>query len=100
MLVRKQASERIGLFLHSLGERLAHIGQSGTDFKLPMSRQDIARFLGLAIETVSRGFARLQQDGVIATTGRRVEILDNAELDRMAHGAEAPMAPRGRRAPV
>ena len=100
MLVRKQASERIGLFLHSLGERLAHIGQSGTDFKLPMSRQDIARFLGLAIETVSRGFARLQQDGVIATTGRRVEILDNAQLDRMAHGAEAPMAPRGRRAPV
>ncbi len=92
MLVRKQASERIGLFLHSLGERLVHIGQSGTDFKLPMSRQDIARFLGLAIETVSRGFARLQEDGVIATAGRRVEILDGAELDRMAHGHEALVA--------
>jgi len=98
MLLRKQASERIGLFLHSLGERLAHIGQSGTDFKLPMSRQDIARFLGLAIETVSRGFARLQEDGVVATAGRRVEILDRAKLDRMAHGAEVPIAPPGSRA--
>jgi CRP/FNR family transcriptional regulator len=99
MLVRKQASERIGLLLHSLGERLAHIGQSGTDFRLPMSRQDIARFLGLAIETVSRGFARLQEDGVIATAGRRVEILDVAELDRMAHGQETTSASRGARAP-
>ena len=95
MLVRKQASERIGLFLHSLGVRLAHVGLSGTDFKLPMSRQDIAGFLGLAIETVSRGFARLQEDGVIATAGRRVEILDAVELDRMAHGHEVLVASTG-----
>ncbi len=88
MLVRKQASERIGLFLHSLGVRLSHIGESGTDFKLPMSRQEIAGFLGLAIETVSRGFTRLQEDGVISTLGRRVTILDVGELDRMAHGGE------------
>ena len=88
MLVRKQASERIGLFLHSLGERLIHIGASGADFKLPMSRQDIARFLGLAMETVSRGFTRLQEDGVIAVAGRRVQILDARELDRMAHGLD------------
>lgn len=96
MLVRKQASERIGLFLHGLGERLRHIGQSGTEFKLPMSREDIARFLGLALETVSRGFTRLQEDGVIAVLGRRVEVLDADELARMAHRVEA--APRGPRA--
>jgi CRP/FNR family transcriptional regulator len=92
MLVRRHASERIGLFLHGLGERLARIGQSGSDFMLPMSREDIAHFLGLAIETVSRAFARLQEDGVIAISGRRVEILDSAELDRMAHGQEALVA--------
>lgn len=99
MLVRKQANERIGLFLHGLGERLRRIGQSGTDFKLPMSREDIARFLGLALETVSRGFTRLQEDGVIAVAGRRVEVIDVAELERMAHGNEAPVASRGCRAP-
>lgn len=99
MLVRKQANERIGLFLHGLGERLQRIGQSGTDFKLPMTREDIARFLGLALETVSRGFTRLQEDGVIAVTGRRVEVLDVEELNRMAHGVEAPIERRAGHAP-
>ena len=88
MLLRRQAGERIALFLHGLSERYRNIGQSPTQFKLPMSREDIARYLGLALETVSRGFGRLQDDGVIAVTGRRVEILDVAELNRLAHSAE------------
>ena len=88
MLVRRQASERIALFLHGLSERLRNIGEAGTQFKLPMSREDIARFLGLAVETVSRGFTRLQEDGVINVLGRRLEILDHAELDRIAHGGD------------
>ena len=95
MLARRQASERIALFLHGLSERYRHIGQPELQLKLPMSRDDIARFLGLALETVSRGFTRLQEDGVIAVEGRRVEILDRAELDRLAHPPEATQ-PRGR----
>ena len=90
ILVRRQASERIALFLHGLGERLTNVGQSGTDFKLPMSREDIASYLGLALETVSRGFTRLQDDGLISVFGRRIEILDAAELNRIAHGQDAP----------
>ena len=98
MLVRRQANERIALFLHGLGERFRQIGQSPLAFKLPMSREDIARFLGLALETVSRGFTRLQEDGVIDVHGRRVEILDNDELLRLAHGVDAEeAAPRVRR---
>ena len=89
ILARRQASERIALFLHGLTERYRHIGESATSIKLPMSREDIARFLGLALETVSRGFTRLQDDGVISVIGRRIEILDLSELDRLAHGAEA-----------
>ncbi|MFC7302111.1 helix-turn-helix domain-containing protein [Cognatiluteimonas weifangensis] len=90
MLVRRQANERIALFLHGLGARLRLIGRSGEDVTLPMSREDIARFLGLALETVSRGFTRLQDDGVIAVSGRRVQILDPVELERLAHGQEPP----------
>ncbi len=89
MLVRRQANERIALFLHSLGERYRTVGQSDHQFHLPMSREDIARFLGLALETVSRGFTRLQDDGIITVTGRRVEIVNSAELSRLAHGAES-----------
>jgi CRP/FNR family transcriptional regulator len=89
ILVRRQANERIALFLHSLGERYRNIGHSDRQFQLPMSREDIARFLGLALETVSRTFTRLQDDGIIAVTGRRIEILLPAELLRLAHGAES-----------
>lgn len=98
MLVRRQANERIALFLHGLGERFRQIGQSPVSFKLPMSREDIARYLGLALETVSRGFTRLQEDGVIDVHGRRVEVLDSDELNRLAHGLEVEdVAPRVRR---
>ncbi len=88
ILVRRQAGERIALFLHGLSERYRNIGQPETHFKLPMSRDDIAHYLGLALETVSRGFTRLQEDGVIEVVGRRVEIRNPAELNRLAHSAE------------
>ena len=96
MLVRRQANERIALFLHSLDERLQTIGQPAHRMTLPMSREDIAGYLGLALETVSRGFTRLQDDAVIAVTGRRVEILAPDVLRRIAHG-QGPdgTAPRG-----
>jgi CRP/FNR family transcriptional regulator len=89
MLVRRQANERIALFLHSLGERYLIAGHSDRQYTLPMSREDIARFLGLALETVSRGFTRLQDDGIIAVTGRRVEIVDAIALSRLAHHVES-----------
>lgn len=97
LLVRRQADERIALFLHGFGERLHNIGRSDSDFSLPMSREDIARYLGLALETVSRGFTRLQEDGIIEVRGRRVQIVDARELDRLAHGTE-PAAPAVRQA--
>lgn len=86
LLVRRQASERIALFLHGLSERLRTVGESGVVIRLPMTREDIARYLGLVLETVSRGFTRLQEDRVIAVHGRKVEIVDMAELERLAHG--------------
>lgn len=92
LLVRRQADERIALFLHGFGERLRNIGRSDRDFHLPMSREDIARFLGLALETVSRGFTRLQEDRVIEVHGRRVQIVDVRALERLAHGGESPAA--------
>lgn len=89
ILIRRQANERIALFLHGLSERYRQIAMSAHAFKLPMSREDIARYLGLALETVSRGFTRLQEDGVIAVRGRHIEILDVNELERLVHHIEA-----------
>lgn len=89
ILIRRQANERIALFLHGLGERYRSIAMSPLAFQLPMSREDIARYLGLALETVSRGFTRLQEDGVIAVRGRHIEILDVNELEHLVHHTEA-----------
>lgn len=88
LLVRRHAGERIAVFLHGLAERYRNIGASDLRFSLPMSREDIANFLGLAFETVSRGFTKLRNDGVISVTGRRIEILEPSSLRRLAHGAE------------
>lgn len=93
ILVKRQANERLALFLHGLGERYRLIGQPASQFKLPMSREDIASYLGLALETVSRGFTRLQDDGVISVHGRLVAINDRQRLERLAHIDPGP-APR------
>ena len=51
---------------------------------LPMNRQDIADFLGLTIETVSRTFTKLERDGVIEIAPGRVGFLDAARAEALA----------------
>jgi CRP/FNR family transcriptional regulator, anaerobic regulatory protein len=84
MMGRKHAVERVALFLHSLSERYRLLNRPHEAFALPMSREDIANFLGLVIETVSRSFSKLAEDGVITVRGKQVRILSRAELDRIA----------------
>lgn len=96
VLSRRQASERIAVFLHSLSERYQRIGRNATEFRLPMTRDEIARYLGLVLETVSRGFGRLQDDGLIEVRGRRVRLCDPAALQAIAHGLDAEVT-RARR---
>jgi CRP/FNR family transcriptional regulator len=101
VLTRRQASERIALFLQGLSERYRRIGLPDKDFQLPMSRDEIARYLGLALETVSRSFSRLHEEGVIEVRGRRVQIIDVAGLRAAASGCEveAPRAEKQRSSP-
>lgn len=79
-LGRRSARERLALFLHSLAMRLERSGQSGEQFSLAMSRGDIASYLGLALETVSRVLTRLDEEGVIAIDRRKLRILDHKTL--------------------
>lgn len=89
LLMRRQANERIALFLHSLSERYQRLGANPYQFRLPMSRDEIANYLGLALETVSRGFSRLQDDGVIQVHGRAISIVRADVLKQIAHGEDA-----------
>ncbi|MBT4607803.1 MAG: winged helix-turn-helix domain-containing protein, partial [Thiotrichales bacterium] len=50
------------------------------EFRLPMSRDDIASYLGLAVETVSRSFQKLKGAGMIQVSGRNVILEDRDAL--------------------
>ncbi len=89
MMGRRVASDRVLLFLHSLAGRYRELGHPPDVLTLPMSREDIANYLGLVLETVSRCFSRLQKQGLITVQGRNVRILDPALFARQAHAAVA-----------
>ncbi|MFZ5491685.1 MAG: fumarate/nitrate reduction transcriptional regulator Fnr [Pseudomonadota bacterium] len=92
----KQSPERrLAVLLLSLSVRFQQRGYSATRFVLPMARIDIANFLGLAAETVSRLLRRLQDTSVLALDGRAVEILDLAELHNLAGAQFEPQARDG-----
>ena len=62
-------------------------GFSANQFRLPMSRNEIGNYLGLAVETVSRVFTRFQQNGLLEAEGKEVRILDSIGLCALAGGA-------------
>jgi CRP/FNR family transcriptional regulator, nitrogen fixation regulation protein len=80
LLGRKTASERIASFLIEMQTRLRPSGPGAID--LPMSRGDIADYLGLTIETICRGLADMRQLGIIAVDRARIVILDRCGLAR------------------
>ena len=78
------ADERMAAFLVSLSRRYAARGFSATRFRLTMTRTDIANYLRLASESVSRGFRRLQDSGLVAVDRREIELRDLPQLEAMA----------------
>lgn len=79
LLGRKNAKEKIASFLLQLSTRAKRWGNSGNPFELPMSRLDIADFLGLTTETVSRTFTQLRKDKMIELLPDNYVRLTNLE---------------------
>ncbi|WP_025035458.1 helix-turn-helix domain-containing protein [Bradyrhizobium sp. DOA9] len=79
LLGRKTSLERVAAFLLEMDKRLTAAGVMA----LPMSRRDIADYLGLTLETVSRALSRLHELGVIGFLGntqRQIVLLDRQQL--------------------
>jgi CRP/FNR family transcriptional regulator, anaerobic regulatory protein len=90
LLGRKTAEERVASFLLQVARRCAGNGATASEIILPMTRLDMADFLGLTIETVSRLMSKLKGDGIIALPSpSRVLVMDEAALHALA-GQEAP----------
>jgi CRP/FNR family transcriptional regulator len=80
-LGRKRALERVAAFVWYLQYRQRKLGRQRPGAAIPMSRTDIADFLGLTPESVSRALTRLQRDGLIRLPSPgEVEIPDLARL--------------------
>jgi CRP/FNR family transcriptional regulator, nitrogen fixation regulation protein len=80
LVLIKNAEERVAGFLLEMATRTS----GNAAIELPMSRQDIADYLGLTIETVSRTFTQFVQSGAIKLeTSRRVQLCSRAALSRL-----------------
>jgi len=85
LLGRKSAPERVASFLLLMAEQQG--GDDADAVEVPMTRGDIADYLGLTVETVSRTLTRLKQDELIALpTSARIRIRDRGRLEELAAG--------------
>lgn len=84
-LGQMRTEERLATFLVDISERNRQRGFSVCEFNLPMPRIYLASYLGMAVETLSRIFSRLQADGVIKVKQRLIVVEDLEALYALAH---------------
>jgi len=84
LLGRRSAEEKVATFLVGWRDRLIALRGGSDVVPLPMSRQDIADYLGLTIETVSRTFTKLEREGIIEIVQGGVCLRDAARAEALA----------------
>ena len=85
LLGSMRAEERLAAFLLNLVQRLHARGFSQSELVLRMTREEIGSYLGLKLETVSRTFSKLAEDGIVEVRQRNVRILDTEALQRIVN---------------
>jgi len=83
LLGRKTAEEKVAAFLINLQGRYGQIAPVSVTIPLPMSRQDIADYLGLTIETVSRTLTRMAREKTILLVPDGVRLISPRRLDSL-----------------
>ena len=83
MLGSMRAEERLVVFLLNLADRYRRRGYSSTEYTLRLTRAEIGSYIGLKLETVSRVFSRLQEEGLIQVQGRSIKLLDPVSLKKI-----------------
>lgn len=87
LLGRKTASEKLSSFLLALARRSGVTGDAQDPVHVPMTRADVADYLGLTVETVSRTLGRLKRAGLIEIPdAHRVVLVRRDELEEIAEG--------------
>lgn len=85
-VMRHSALSRVAGFLASVSTRRRDRGLEGLRFRLGLRRRDIASYLGLTLETVSRCFSELARRNLIRVRAKQVELVHLGDLQRTALG--------------
>ena len=88
LLAGNSAHQRLASLLLSISTRLTQQKLSSTRFRLPMSRGEISNYLGLTVETVSRGFSHFQRMGYLNVNKKEIEIIDKSSLEQLISNPE------------
>ncbi len=94
MMGRQQAQEQLAIFLKNLTDRYQRLQRNSNTLTLSMSRYDIANYLGLVVETVSRLFSRMKEMGVLEVDRKSVHILRPDLLADLAQNGSISAAKR------
>ena len=86
LLGRKTAREKIATFLDMIVKRSAVPGVDTQQFTLPLTREKIADFLGLTLETISRQLSAMKKEGIVEFSGRRDFVIRDMRALRTASG--------------
>ena len=84
LINRNKVETRLATFLLYLATRVCEPDALQEEFVIPMRRRDIADYLGVTVETVSRGLSRFEKDGLIVMKRKICRIADLAALRELA----------------
>lgn len=92
LLGRKTAREKIATFLEMVIRRSTAPGHAVNTYSLPLTREEIANFLGLTLETISRQLSAMKKEGMLAFEDRRRFVIKDFAALRLASGDDGDMA--------
>ncbi len=78
-----QVMARLSTILLDFAGRIGKVKDTSSQLNLPMTRTELANFLGMAPETLCRALQQLENDRIIRVHGRRIRILDQRRLERL-----------------
>ena len=86
LLGRRSADEKVAAFLLNLQKRYGRLSAVSVTVPLLMNRQDIADYLGLTIETVSRTLTKFAREKILVIVPDGIRLIDAERLDSLAGG--------------
>jgi CRP/FNR family transcriptional regulator len=86
----RSASARIASFVNLMAHHQGSRGYSTKDLHLTMGRREIANYLGLALETVSRTLSQFQGEGLLHVDGKHIKVMDASRLNERGHPQRGP----------